>query len=188
MNFYHHYINLNFNNTKHTCHGYVENYYSPLFENFDKEKKYNILEIGVRDGSSLKMWNSWFNNSKIYGVDIHDCNILLPNVFFINGDAYTKKILDTFEDNFFDMIIDDGPHNVPSQIFTIKNYINKLKHGGNIIIEDIGCKDNNGNNFSPEESLNKLIESIDTNILEFKIFDLRNQGQYDSIILEITKK
>ena len=59
---------------------------------------------------------------------------------------------------------------------------------GKIIIEDIGCKDNNDNNFSPEESLNKLIESIDTNILEFKIFDLRNQGQYDSIILEITKK
>jgi hypothetical protein len=57
-----------------------------------------------------------------------------------------------------------------------------------MIIEDIGCKDDNGNILSPDESLDFLIQSIDCNISDYKVFDLRETGQYDSIILEITKK
>lgn len=90
---------------------------------------------------------------------------------------------------FLDFIIDDGPHDPESQKFTIQNWINKLKPKGKLIIEDIGCADYNNNTLSPDQSIAFLIESIDLNIVkEYKIFDLRKSGQYDSIILEIIKK
>lgn len=188
MNFYQYYIESGVSNVKHDCHNYIERYYSPLFESFDRSKSYNILEIGVRNGSSLKMWSDWFINSKIYGIDIDFYMPLSSNIIFFKEDAYTEKMLNKFEDNLFDIIIDDGPHTVPSQIFTIEKYINKIKPNGKLIIEDIGCKDDNNNPYSPETSLNMLIESIDKKITDYKVFDLRNKGQYDSIILEITKK
>ena len=99
-----------------------------------------------------------------------------------------KEALDLYKDNTFDYIIDDGPHTLESQKFTIEKWIKKLKSGGKIIIEDIGCKDDNNNTLSPDESLIFLIQVTDTNISEYKVFDLRTTGQYDSIILEITKK
>ncbi len=122
------------------------------------------------------------------GLDIiNQFNISNENVFFNQIDAYTQPALDLYEDDMFDFIIDDGPHTPVSQQFTIQKWINKLKPGGKIIIEDIGCKDDNNNTLSPDASLDFLLKSIDTNISTYKIFDLRNSGQYDSIILEINK-
>ena len=40
-----------------------------------KNKKLNILEIGVADGSSLKAWSEYFKNSKIIGVDIKNIDL-----------------------------------------------------------------------------------------------------------------
>ncbi len=192
MNFLEFFIYNNFVNTKHDCHNYIKSYYSKVFSTKDRNNKYNILEIGVRTGSSLIMWNEWFNKSKIYGIDIDanpfdDETIKRTKIEFIQGNAYSKEILDIFEDNFFDYVMDDGPHTVDSQIYTINHWIKKLKHGGKIIIEDIGCHDYNGNPYTAEESLGFLLEAINKDICEYKVFDLRNEGQYDSIILELTK-
>ena len=35
-----------------------------------KKKKINILEIGISDGASLKVWSEYFKKSKIIGFDI----------------------------------------------------------------------------------------------------------------------
>jgi hypothetical protein len=190
MEFLEYVINNNFifNNTKFFPHPYIEQYYDKEFSNI-KDKKIKLLEIGVRSGISLKMWHNWFTKGQIYGLDIiNQFNISNENVFFNQIDAYTQPALDLYEDDMFDFIIDDGPHTPVSQQFTIQKWINKLKPGGKIIIEDIGCKDDNNNTLSPDASLDFLLKSIDTNISTYKIFDLRNSGQYDSIILEIAKK
>ena len=49
-------------------HNYCEKY--ELY--FDKIRFENlkILEIGVQNGFSLKMWEKYFQNSLIYGIDI----------------------------------------------------------------------------------------------------------------------
>jgi hypothetical protein len=45
-------------------HNFTETY-EKYFKSF-KDKKINILEIGVNDGSSLKMWYDYFPNATIY--------------------------------------------------------------------------------------------------------------------------
>ncbi len=47
--------------------GYTRVYYR-LFEEF-KDKTINIFEIGVYFGASLKMWEEFFRNGKVYGID-----------------------------------------------------------------------------------------------------------------------
>ena len=187
MKFLEHIINNNFisNNTKLYPHPYIKQYYDKEFSNI-KTKEITLLEIGVRSGISLLMWDSWFINGEIHGLDINSFNN--PKVNFTQTDAYTESALDLYHDGYFDYIIDDGPHTPKSQQFTIQKWINKLKSGGKIIIEDIGCKDYNNNTLSPDESLDFLLKSIDISVSEYKIFDLREIGQYDSIMLEITKK
>jgi hypothetical protein len=42
-----------------------------------------------------------------------------------------------FSEFKYDVIIDDGPHSLHTQQFTVANYFNLLKPGGVLIIEDI---------------------------------------------------
>jgi hypothetical protein len=180
-------------NTKHRSHSYIKDYYDILFSN-NTNKKIKILELGVRDRSSLHIWENWFVDSEIYGIDIHgfysrhigiNNNIIIVTIV----DGYSQPALDLYEDNFFDYIIDDGPHTIDSQQYSIAYWYKKLKIGGKLIIEDIGCRDGVPN--PPESSdyaLEQLIKVIPENIT-YKVFDLRDKdpGQYDSIILEINK-
>jgi hypothetical protein len=172
-------------NTKYNPHPYIKQYYDEEFSKI-QNKKIKLLEIGVRYGVSMMMWDRWFKKGEIHGIDITP--FFHPNIKFTKIDAYSKLALDMYPDDIFDYIIDDGPHTPQTQKFSIQNWINKIKPGGKMIIEDIGCKDDNGNILSPDESLDFLIQSIDCNISDYKVFDLRETGQYDSIILEITKK
>jgi hypothetical protein len=43
--------------------------YEQYFNNI-KSNTLNILEIGIRDGCSLRMWKEYFHNSNIIGLDI----------------------------------------------------------------------------------------------------------------------
>ena len=54
------------NNLSAKC--YTKVYYE-YFENI-RDYELNILEIGIFDGASLKMWNAFFPNATIYGIDI----------------------------------------------------------------------------------------------------------------------
>jgi len=187
MEFLEFFLNSEINNTKHTCHKYIEYYYDSVFSNVNRKNQYYLLEIGIREGSSVEMWKSWLVESDIYGIDIISVTLENKDIKIIEGDAYSENVLNMFEDNFFDFIIDDGPHTIESQQYSISNWIKKLKSKGKLIIKDIGCKDNNNNPYTVDESLSILLKTIDTNICTYKIFDLRDKGQYDSIILEITK-
>ena len=42
-------------------------YFSPL-----KNKDITLLEIGIKEGASIRMWRDFFINGKIYGIDIND--------------------------------------------------------------------------------------------------------------------
>jgi hypothetical protein len=114
--------------------------YDDYFINF-KDKSINILEIGVNDGSSLKMWYEYFPNATIIGLDIDDktcfnndrisCGIL---------DQSKKDHLEHFVKNInieFNIILDDGSHHISDQQLTFGYLFPLLKSTGLYIIEDL---------------------------------------------------
>lgn len=113
--------------------GYFENFYDLFLTEAHYE---NILEIGCKDGQSIALWETCFPEANIIGADIRD----FPqprSAKKIIGDAYTDDFVFQFKDDFFDLVIDDGPHTYSSFVFLLKEYYTKLKKGGVMIIEDI---------------------------------------------------
>lgn len=124
-------------------HGYISKCYSKLFAEY-QNKPINFLEIGLGSGGSLLLWNDYFNNAKIYGIDsgtdkrFAECinNLkMFPNINLIQCDAYDSRLNDMLPN--FDIIIDDGPHTKDSHLKCLDLYLPKLNPGGILIIEDI---------------------------------------------------
>jgi hypothetical protein len=172
---------------KNTCHSYIENFYEKVFEPY-KESKIDLLEIGIETGGSLKLWKEYFLNSKsIIGIDISDEKIdqryrNIDGVTINIGDAYDEKFSKKFEQ--FDIIIDDGPHTLESQLKSVELYLPKLKEDGLFIIEDIQSIEHFD---SLIEKSKKVCELID-NQIEYNVecIDLRDKkGRWDDLIFLI---
>tara|TARA_R110000851_G_scaffold19832_10_gene60554 strand:+ start:3339 stop:4070 length:732 start_codon:yes stop_codon:yes gene_type:complete len=122
------------------------NYYSLWFEpiRYDELK---ILEIGVYTGASIRMWERYFPNSKIYGVDNGTiCSKETMNklksdrVITEYIDQSSRESLQEFIDTHggeFDIILDDGFHYQEHQQVSWGFLFPHLKKGGLYIIEDI---------------------------------------------------
>ena len=171
---------------KGTTHDYINGYYSNEFTSI-RNNKLKILEIGVHRGPSMKLLRDWFINSEIIGIDpfydlpktMADAIRKMGDIKIIEAHAYTQDVLNMFEANSIDYLIDDGPHTIDSQIYSVKNWFNKVKSGGKLIIEDI----------QSNSDLNKLIDEVHNLNYAYKVFDLtKNKNRYDDIILEIVKK
>lgn len=175
---------INGGTDKNTYHSYIENFYEKEFEPY-REKRIDVLEIGIETGGSLKLWKEYFLNSKsIIGIDITDDKVdnkfkNIDGVSMYFGDAYDK----TFSDKFgqFDIIIDDGPHTLESQLKSIELYLPKLKKNGLFVIEDIQSTD-------WFDSLIDKFNSVCNNRNEYNIecIDLRDKkGRWDDLLLLI---
>lgn len=126
------------------CHPkkYIEHFYQPLFVAFG-DSKVDVLEIGVRHGASMKLWHESNNSGRIVGLD-NGSNLHLPRSEWIESerceyvecDGYSAEVVNMYEDDF-DLIIDDGPHSLESQIWAIQNWYTRLSPGGFLVIEDI---------------------------------------------------
>ena len=127
------------NTDKSFDHQYIHIYES-LFEPIRSRVK-NILEIGIWQGDSHKMWRDYFPSATVYGIDVNidSCKTLenQQRIESIYGDAYSQDILNLFKDIQFDVIIDDGPHTLQSQIECVKLYAPLLSSNGILVIEDI---------------------------------------------------
>lgn len=119
-------------------HGYME-IYDPLF----KEKKgiNKILEIGVYQGESLKLFSNYFPDSTIYGFDVTDCSHLNnEKIKIFKGDQENIQDLNEFikvHGTNFDLILDDGGHSMKQQQTSFGFLFQHLKPGGIYIIEDL---------------------------------------------------
>jgi hypothetical protein len=143
-------------NIKAGWHNYTTFYYSIFKDMRDKELRIFELGIGTNNpnlpssmgingypGASLYGWCEFFYNSKIFGADI-DKDILFNTdrikTFYcdqrnptIIRDMFNNKQL---KENF-DIIIEDGLHELSANICFFENSIHKLKNNGYYIIEDI---------------------------------------------------
>jgi len=123
---------------KNTVHGFVEFFYEKEFAKY-KDKPITLLEIGVHIGGSLYLWGKYFEQGTVVGLDIEDKVRdkwkVLPNTKYLIKNAYDQSVVDSLPN--FDIIIDDGPHTLLSQIECIRKYLSKLNDGGVLVIEDV---------------------------------------------------
>lgn len=176
---------------KNTSHSYFD-IYEELLGPY-KNKKGSILEIGVYRGGSLILWSEYFKNFEVCGLEIIDRvaekvkNSLDFNRvnFSLVDDAYTQECVSLLKERYkegFDIIIDDGPHTIESQVKCIELYLNSLKPGGILIVEDIQLIDD-------ISKLESQIPQSNTFNYEFTTYDLReNKGRYDDILFVIKKE
>ena len=116
--------------------GYLDNFYDNFFIKF-KDNPINLMEIGAMDGGSIKLWKDYLHeDSQIYAADINYFDHV-PDTFSIIGDMYSDDRSSKFANDYFDIIIDDGPHTFESFVLLMQKYFSKIKSGGNLIIEDI---------------------------------------------------
>lgn len=167
---------------KDTKHSYLDIYQS-LFDSI-KNKNLSILEIGIQFGASSLLWQEYFVNSKLTLIDIEyqltediKSKLSKDRCDLIIFDAYDDVNFKTLEDKKFDIIFDDGPHTLESQIFVVNNYTKLLSENGILIIEDIQV-------FNDTEKLKKLLGSN----FDVEIIDLRHiKNRYDDVLF-IAKK
>jgi len=103
----------------------------------------NMGENGT-PGASLRMWRDFFPNANIFGGDV-DSRILFEEAriktFYVDQ-TKSESIIELWNniDKEFDLIIEDGLHEVDANINFLKYSFFKLKPGGFYIIEDIQRK------------------------------------------------
>jgi hypothetical protein len=162
---------------KGTAHTYIDEYEKLLG---DRRDNITILEIGVRYGHSIRMWNEYFSNSTIVGVEISidSINVLKNDVPFnkntnnldiILGNATDENILEELKNYEFDIIIDDGSHFFNDQVKTFGILKNKMNSGGIYIIEDVNDIDSKKENFI---ELHPNIEIIDNRHIKNRFDDI----------------
>jgi hypothetical protein len=136
-------------------HNYTE-FYSGLLIHLVDNPGVKIFELGIgtnnpalpstmgvdgTPGASLRGWRDWFNQADIYGADI-DKDILFTEdriqTFYVDQRS-PESISDMWKeiDVMFDLIIDDGLHELDANYTFVSNSYHKLKPGGYFIIEDV---------------------------------------------------
>jgi len=138
-----------------TDKGYYHNYehmYAMLFAFFEPK---TLLEIGVKNGLSIWAWQTLFPNCDITGIDIQKSfDMYNKGPFnYLIGDSTTYNVssLPTY-----DIIIEDGSHDVVDQIKTFQNFKDKFKYY--YVIEDINFV--KGNDPTSDKPLKDLIAAI----------------------------
>jgi len=133
--------------------------YAPVYDLFLshlRDVPISLFEIGIAKGASLCMWQEFFPNGTIVGLDItldqvdktrhlglegggwpHPDKIVLKQ-----GSQTDEKILDAIFEEYkaFNIVVDDGSHLNEHQQFTFNHLWPKLRTDDIYIIEDIHCK------------------------------------------------
>ncbi len=170
-------------------HSYCD-YYEEVLEPFI-DKDVEVLELGTNYGCSAILWYEHLPKSNLVLLDIAEtinpkCWDIMDKDRFVyaNCDAYDKSSAEQvskLRPDGFDIIFEDGPHTLESQVDTLKYYSDQLKVGGKIFIEDV-------QEFEHFEVLENVVNELDGDY-ETKKIDLRgNKNRYDDLIFEVTKK
>ena len=170
-----------FTNRETVSHGFSK-YYEKHFSKL-KNKKINILEIGSYSGASAAALVKYFPNAKVYCFDINISNFKYKskNIFVFGLDINNKvtvdkilaRIFDKEEFNKFDIIIDDGSHNLKDMLVSLKFFYRYLKNNRYFIVEDF--------KFPNYFNYNKDIDHI---LFDEVLENLKNKNFFNSDILK----
>jgi cephalosporin hydroxylase len=177
---------------KNTVHSYL-----PLYEEILKDYKETfkvVLEIGIFFGGSIQLWNDYFTNATIIGIDIMTKDNYINNnnysIKILNNDkvnllfetnAYDDNLIATIKEKYdkLDFVLDDGPHTLESMQYFVNRYSQLLSDNGILILEDI----------QDISWVNEIIKFIPDYLQDYvQVYDLRpNKNRYDDIVLVINK-
>jgi len=124
-------------------------FYDFLFQD-DQSRVERVFEMGIgrgrdgRPGASLKGWNDYFGRASIFGGDI-EAKLLLEQGRIKTAlvDQTNPESVDRLFDGMggqFDLIIDDGLHQLDANRIFFERAFHRLKDGGLFIIEDISTR------------------------------------------------
>jgi hypothetical protein len=135
-------------------------FYEFLFSHRRQSVK-NVFECGIgsantkiasnmgsqgRPGASLRLWREYFPNCEIIAVDIDERALITESRIksYQIDQTNQASIADFWKlhpDLFFDLMIDDGLHNVQAGMTLLQNSIERLKPDGYYVIEDVSVND-----------------------------------------------
>ena len=173
---------------KNTTHSYLPLYQKLLINK--KETAKNVLEIGIYySGGSIKLWNDFFTNATVYGLDELHINEIWDDIknkeniiLYTSCDAYNNEFfINTFlnKNIKYDFMLDDGPHTLNSMTQFIKLYSSIMTDDGILIIEDI-----------PDWDWIDILKNAVPEYLKpfIKVYDLRSiKNRFDDIVFTIDK-
>jgi FkbM family methyltransferase len=166
---------------KNSLHSYCDHFYEKEIARY-RNKPVSIVEIGIDQGGSLMMWAEALPKAEILGIDLQlrgdcerNCAKYQGRIKLSLGDAYMHESLAHFPEA--DIVIDDGPHSLESQIFAVRHFLHKVRPGGLFVIEDIAQR----------EWADRLLAAVPLHLKPHaEIIDLRGiKGRYDDIMLVV---
>lgn len=86
-----------------------------------RDQPFDILEIGVGDGASLRVWRDWFPHARLVGLDARRIALNPPiaNCTIVQGRQTDPAVLRPLIQSFqFRLIVDDGSPRPPEKIDT----------------------------------------------------------------------
>jgi hypothetical protein len=121
--------------------------YDMLLRPFQLQPTLKFGEVGVLNGSSIRMWREYFPQAAIHGFDITVG--ILAKISSIPG--VTGHLIDptdvhgcvpclqeaTADGVLFDILLEDASHMLNHQLHFLKDAIHYVRPGGLLIIEDI---------------------------------------------------
>jgi hypothetical protein len=122
--------------SSHDYLNFYELFLAPL-----RDKELTILEIGVLNGASLRMWEEYFPRARVIGADI------VPTSKQFEKGRVTIEVVDqsnieeltwlSFKHGPFDIIVEDGSHMWDHQITSLRTLFPFVKRDGVYIVEDL---------------------------------------------------
>jgi predicted O-methyltransferase YrrM len=113
--------------------------YEPFLKTL-RDEPVSVLEIGVLEGASLRMWRDYFPAGRIVGIDLspqateHEAD----RIKVIIGDQTDAAVMDAAVEAIgpFDLVVDDGGHYAYQQICSLLYLWPHVKPGGIYVVED----------------------------------------------------
>lgn len=160
--------------------------YSQIMES-SRDSISEVFEVGIYHGCSVRGWSDYFPNARITASDV--------NVdYLVNEGRIESHICDqdnagsiqdmwlSIGDREFDIMIDDGKHELESNLNFLVNSIQRLRKGGIFIIEDLTDRTTAG--------LSSLVDKIrlELSLEEAFILDIPNvHNKIDNRIMVMVK-
>jgi cephalosporin hydroxylase len=110
-----------------------------------REAPLRLLEIGLYNGGSLRMWREYLPNATLHGIDVDRRTLAyeleIPGTKVRLVDQADARALRAFVDELggsYDVIVDDGGHTMEQQIVSFEVLFPHVVSGGIYVIEDLG--------------------------------------------------
>ena len=118
-------------------HNYLDKY-AFFLEKF-RTQPIRLLELGIFNGSSVRMWQEYFPRAEIFGVDIEaSCRQYEDErIHIIQADLSDAAQVSMLREIHPRIIVDDASHIVSHQLLALFTLFDVLPRGGVYILEDL---------------------------------------------------